>query len=108
MEDFTEIQGLADSITREINIFITNISQKLDSPVIVDNELSDMCKFMFGEFNDFSVYINGYDEYLEGCRSIVNPYRAIRSSLRIKSTQGDIYFLDDYFQSCVCRWGKVK
>jgi hypothetical protein len=108
MEDFESIQSLEDSITREISSFITNISRKLDSPVIVDNELSDMCKFLFGEFSDFSIYINGYDEYLEGCYTIANQYRAVRGSIRIKSTQGDTYNLDDYFRSCVCRWEKVK
>ena len=107
LDDFIKLQEIADLLMRSINSFISNISRNLADSDIVNSALVDLLKFMFGEFPDYTISINGYDELKEHKYSVIKN-RTVYNSISIRSTQGDIYTLDDYFRSCICRWEKVK
>jgi len=107
LDDFMELQEIAHSLMGSIDSFIDLILSNLRNSYIIDSVLVDLCNFLFGEFSHYSIAINGYDE-LGGWKYPIVVKRTIYNSVMIKSPQGDIYNLDDYFQSCVCRWEKVK
>jgi hypothetical protein len=107
LDDFMRLQEIADSLMRSIDSFISSILLNLRNHYIINSVLTDLRNFLFGEFSDYSISINGYDEPGEWKFPNVSN-RTVYNSIAIESTQGDIYNLDDYFQSCVCRWEKVK
>ena len=68
---------------------------------------------LFDRSDDFIVYLEGYDEQLglilteNGIEQIGN-LNSLYDSIRIKSTQGDIFTLDDYYNACLTFWFKIK
>ena len=68
---------------------------------------------LFDRSDDFIVYLEGYDEQLglvmteKGIEQIGN-LNSLYDSIRIKSTQGEVFTLDDYYNTCLTFWFKIK
>lgn len=68
---------------------------------------------LFDRSEDFIVYLDGYDKQLgivmtsKGIEKIGN-LNSLYDSIRIKSTQGEVFTLNDYYNACLTFWFKIK
>jgi hypothetical protein len=68
---------------------------------------------LFDRSEDFIIYLDGYDEGLglfitdKGIEKIGN-LNSLYDSIRIRSTQGEVFTLDDYYNACLTFWYKIK
>jgi hypothetical protein len=76
--------------------------------------LTDSIHFiLFDRSVDFTVYVEGYDGQpglLITDRGIeqIGDFNSLYAAIRIKSTQGEVFTLDDYYNACLSFWYKVK
>lgn len=68
---------------------------------------------LFDGSEEFIVYLEGYDGRLgliltkNGIEQI-GDLNSLYDSIRIKSTQGEVFTLDDYYNTCLTFWFKIK
>jgi hypothetical protein len=68
---------------------------------------------LFDRSDAFIVYLDGYDKQLgivmttKGIEQIGN-LNSLYDSIRIKSTQGEVFTLNDYYNACLTFWYKIK
>ncbi len=76
--------------------------------------LTDSIHFiLLDRSDDFTVYLNGHDEspgliMTENGVDQIGNLNSLYASIRIKSTQGEVFTLDDYYNTCLTFWHRVK